>query len=150
MLQKPIVKIKQKSKIQRTLQTITTLALIANKSLAVSGDILLKNQTDCKITPILDGFSNEQLKMDIPNKLTIKMDQTPNTSRLLSIPIALSCHNVEYTEKLLVSSHQAAISISVIPSHSYTPAQLVISGDNRIDGQNKQVVVVALPQKLTS
>jgi hypothetical protein len=128
-----------------------TLSVTTNAS--ITGEINIKNYTECSVTPLLDGFSQKQVsfKSEQDNTLLVNFDGTILAStppHQYTIPVTITCDKIKYTHQILASVHVFA-RLSIEAPHHFTPTQLIISGDDIINSTNNLVTVLVLPQKLT-
>ena len=130
-----------------------TLAVVTKA--AITGEINIKNYTECKITPLLDGFLQKQvsLKPEQDNTLLVSFNgavfsSTP--SHQYTIPVSTTCDKIKYTNQILISVQPAFAKLSIETPHLFTPTQLMISGDDILSSTNNLVTILVLPQKLTS
>ncbi len=127
------------------------LLLVMSSAAALDGEITLINHTECTITPHLDGFAQNKMitfSGEKKDHLVLDIDLNANTTRQLTIPISISCDKIRYSDKIQISAQHSQASLSIDPAHSFTPIQLIISGENKVDSQNRSVTILALPQKL--
>ena len=148
---------------QAPILKIATLCLAGLMTLAVTtnanttGEINIKNYTECSVTPLLDGFSHKQVSFKSEYDSTLLVNFEEKTASLGStiashqytIPVSITCDKIKYTNQILISLQPTFAKLSIEATHHFTPAQLVISGDDIMNSTNSLVTVLVLPQKLT-